>query len=208
MSRTITPSQTITTRPEAYCNSIANFSKRVYPLNLMASKFQESHKHRYSSSERVPEFICEYIKDPARPILTNKTRPATSHTRCRSVNYTPKPQSTYTIKNCKRSNVPYLSYKDFKSAHLQSQHEEKMYVPQIINISKRSKIILHSAKPISIDPAIYRPRKSSAHRKSQNIEKRSTTTEQNIDISSVYTPGLTYGEKIIKLKALISTNLQ
>ena len=207
MSKSLTPSQTIMTRPGVYFNSIASHSKRTYPLNLMASRFPESQKQRHSTPERVPEFIREYIKDSTKSIMKNKYRPITNHTRSISVNSHHVPQPTNKTGKHNSPQMPCLSYGDFKSSHLRSQQEEKIYIPQIIHKSRRSKVILNSAKPISIDPKIYRSRKTSDYHKVQTIEKTSTINEESIDISSIYGPGLTYGEKIIKLKALVSSNL-
>lgn len=199
MARSLTPSQNIL-RPGTTFTSIANMSKRTYPLNLLQTKSPELGKHRQSSSEVIPEFIREYIKGAKRPKSKGTIRSHISHSRCKSFQSGNNKNTFSLVQTKPNSKIPYLTYKDYKAVHQGSMPEEKFFIPQIIQISKRSNIILHSSKPISINPGLYQNQK-----KSEIVNAKSES--ENIDMSSIYGPRLSYGEKILKLKALVSSNL-
>jgi hypothetical protein len=80
-------------------------------------------------------------------------------------------------------------------------------VPQVIQLTKRSKIILNSSKPITINPSVYHSRKNSAQQKNSYIDKKPEPSESNADLSSILAPGLTYGEKILRLKAIVANSI-
>ena len=202
------PSSIQLPRQADYFYSLANMNKRVYPLNLPGYKYKESDTNpRPRPKEEVPEFIREYIKDSGLSKTKGNTQSTTKHTRSISYQNTPTPYSSTKTENRINTAIPSLSYKDFKNHHRNPSSDDRLFTPQIINITKRSKIILHASKPITINPSLYSQGKFSAHRKTTSMDKSAFGPEANIDISSVYEPGLTYGEKILKLKALVSSNI-
>ena len=203
MSREIVASPTLfTVRPGESFNVLANMSRRVYPLNLQTQTLKRE-ESRKKSVANVPEFIREFIKDVPLPKRPNSSiRSSKGHKRSHSLNYSngsPLPQNRVETANPRA--IPALSYKDFKFRHQNSRCEDRLYTPQVVEITKRSKIILHSSKPITINPSLYEGKKS----------KRSATTEKKSSIcgSTIVPqigPGITYGEKILRLKSLVSSN--
>ncbi|OMJ70511.1 hypothetical protein SteCoe_31508 [Stentor coeruleus] len=209
MSRTSTPSpmKTYHSTSGDYFASLANISKRVYPLNLQKFKSVEKSKKISPPKEQMPEFIKEYVKDVVQSSSIRHIKSSINHKRSVSYNYSlvnkqdPKPQSTH------YSGIPQLSYKDFKNTHKNPYNNERYSIPQVIQLTKRSKIILNSSKPITINPSIYHSRKNSAPQKSPYIDKKPESSESNSDLSSILAPGLTYGEKILRLKAIVANSI-
>lgn len=209
MSRTSTPSPMKSHHSTSgdYFASLAHIGKRVYPLNLQ--KFKSVEKSQKASPPKVvmPEFIKEYVKGAVQSSNIRHAKSSISHKRSVSYNYSsvskqdPKPQSA------PYSGIPQLSYKDFKNAHKKPYNNERYSVPQVIQLTKRSKIILNSSKPITINPSVYHSRKNSAQQKNSYIDKKPEPSESNADLSSILAPGLTYGEKILRLKAIVANSI-
>ena len=207
MSRILTPTPTLSSRPNTQFTSLANIKRRVYPLNLSMYGQQEIQNTKRRSCPKVPEFIREYIKNSGKPNSLGKVHSTISHERSKSYQFASAPVKSSSPEPTIKQKIPLLSYKEYISRHLDSKHEEKLFIPQMIHISKRSKIILHASKPISVNPELYVSRKESVHNRNSSTNDMSKIGENNIDITSVMTPGLTYGEKILKLKALVTSNL-
>jgi hypothetical protein len=195
------PSLQLYQRKDEYNNSLANISKRVYPLNL--NKVVGQPRARTGSKPRVPEFIREYVKDPGKPKIVGNVKSYIKHTRSVSFQPTPYTAAAKDTEVLPVPKIPCLSYKDFKNRHREPPEEPRLFTPQIISITKRSKIILNASKPIIINPALYS--KKNSNRKSTSIDKSSIQSEP--ETTTNITPGLTYGEKILKLRSLISSDI-
>lgn len=179
--------------------SIAHFSRRIYPLNL---KFQmpSAELHKKPWKIQVPEFAKEFIKDSTRSHSNKKIKSSQLHKRSVSYNINPRKKPETAPITEEKLGIPALSYKDFKYRHSKSISENRYFKPQVVQLNKRAKIVLYSEHPIVIDPNSYSIRKSSAKGRSSRIEET-----ENLNIS--LPPGLTYGEKILKLKSLVESTL-
>lgn len=179
--------------------SIAHFARRVYPLNL---KFSIS---PFSSTKKpwkveVPEFAKEYIKDSTRSQSNKKLKSAQMHKRSISYNVNPGKKPETASKSKEKGGIPVLSYKDYKYRHNKSNSENRYFKPQVIQLNKRAKIVLYSERPIVINPNSYSMRKSSAKTRNSRLEEFESS---DLSLHS----GLTYGEKILKLKSLVESTI-
>lgn len=179
--------------------SIAHFSKRIYPLNLK-SQFPSVEFHKKPWKLQVPEFAKEFIKDSTRSHSNKKIKSSQMHKRSVSYNTNPRKKPETAPTSEEKQGIPVLSYKDFKYRHNKSISESRYFRPQVVQLNKRAKIVLYSEHPIVIDPSTYSMRKSSAKGRSSRIEE---VENSNVSLP----PGLTYGEKILKLKSLVESTL-
>ena len=177
--------------------SLASMSRRVYPLNLK-SQIQLKSPPRKPDKPIVPEFAKEFIKDSARSHSNQKIKRPSLHNRSISYNHSHiyKPQKV--SKTEQKSEVPVLSYNQFKGQHCKSNSGSRYFKPQVIQLNQRAKIVLYSAKPIVINPSLYNQRKSSVKPESSRLEHVS---------EYALPPGMTYGEKILKLKSLVESSI-
>ena len=180
--------------------SIAHFSRRVYPLNL---KFPIP---AFSSTKKpwkaqVPEFAKEYIKDSTRSQSNKKLKSAQMHKRSVSYNVNPGKKPETAPKSEEKGGIPIISYKDYRFHHKKSNSENRYFKPQVIQLNKRAKIVLYSERPIVINPNLYSVRKSSAG------AARNSRVEENEGLDVSLPLGLTYGEKILKLKSLVESTI-
>jgi hypothetical protein len=189
-------------------SSIAELSKRVYPLNLNRNRQETKHKRQSSGQVEMPEFASEYVKGAIRPKSKPTPMSSIGHNRSASYNYTPKAKPEPMIRHFDSFRIPQLSYKQFRVAHRSASNEKRIYKAQAIQLTKRAKIVLHSAKPINISPGIYHSRrKTEGSYKIRAAEKKEERNENGVDLNNVIGPGMTYGEKILRLKALVANTL-
>lgn len=211
MSRNSTPSPTkkshSASKSDNYFTSFTHTSNQVHPLNLQTFRSFEKSPKRSKPKETLPIFVREYVKGPISTSTIVHVRSSFNHNKTVSCNCNPTSKPDVKPKPAPYAGIPHLSYKDFKKKNPQVHIDDKYYVPQTIQLTKRSKIILHSSKPITINPNAYHSRKNSAYQKHSSIERKTETIETNGEFRSTLTPSMTYGEKILKLKSIVGKNV-
>ncbi|OMJ72631.1 hypothetical protein SteCoe_28886 [Stentor coeruleus] len=211
MSRNSTPSPKknpyLASKSDNYLTSFTYIPNRAYQLNLHTFRSSEKDPKRSTPKDAMPEFVREYVKGPISTSTIIHARSSFNHNRSVSYNYNQTCKPEIKQESAPYSGIPHLSYKDFKNNHAKVHLGDKYYIPQAIQLTKRSKIILHSSKPITINPNAYHSRKNSAYQKHSSIERKIETNETNGDLRSTLAPSMTYGEKILKLKAIVGKSV-
>jgi hypothetical protein len=179
--------------------SLASMSRRVYPLNLKSNPSISSTSKK-PEKVKIPEFAKEFIKDSNRSQSNKKIKRRSIHQRSVSYNFHHQIKQEPVPKEEPKVEIPVLSYKQFKGEHCRNNSGNRYFKPQSIQLNQRAKIVLYSAKPIVIDPSLYSIRKSS-------VKPGSSRQEGSVDASYGIPPGLTYGEKILKLKSLVESTV-
>jgi hypothetical protein len=215
MSRNSTPSPTkkphSASKSDNYFTSFTYIPNQVHPFNLQTFRSFEKSPKRNTPKETLPIFVREYVKGPVSTSTIVHVRSSFNHNKTVSCNCNPASKPDVKPEPAPGPGpyvgIPHLSYKDFKKKHPKVHVDDKYYVPQTIQLTKRSKIILHSSKPITINPNVYHSRINSAYQKHSSVDRKTETNETNGEFRSTLTPSMTYGEKILKLKSIVGKNM-
>jgi len=142
----------------------------------------------------------EYLKN-SKNHSKIKAHSLVSHTRSKSDDYSYFPHNKKPSSSLQTNKNPTLSYKEFKSVHKALKNTSKVTIPQIFKVSNRKKIM---GKFCQLENNLNSAKSELLKNKSEGKNK---PEEDQISFQNIFEPGLTYGEKIIKLKALVVSNL-
>ena len=212
IGRTVTPENitcaALPKQPLIHPQEETSQQKRLFPLNFKHFKTQAVRKGE-KSPPPVPEFISEYMQQPNPYCVRRKSsfQPANLSFRTRR---SPSPAFLSEERVPSTTEVPVLSYKDFQRP-LPRPAPPQYYKPQVVHVSRRSKITLYSSFTTSAKPIRSRPAKSVSKpsvRHPSLLKPHRVTRPENA--SAMYSsepivdiPAMSFGEKLLRINELV-----
>ena len=193
--------------PPARKSFLTHANSRVYPLTVMGredtGRMQEGKRNSSTSITLRP------------PTQAAARAPPKRHTSTRHLNLS--------VDSSVANSIPHLDYRQFRRQHQQRHNNttpakrdfgdytgqdtgKRFYKPQVVKITPRSKIVLHSSVPITITGPLI-----SAYNTKKKIDKDQLfaaetfeSPEKRSEVSPDNSPAVTFAEKLSRLQNISS----
>ncbi|CAG9335410.1 unnamed protein product [Blepharisma stoltei] len=201
--------------------NLANFSKRIYPLNMHVDTFLTKNELRQSKGTpmaEIPDFLNDFVDNTSRLKYDAKSQ-LFSPTACTfSANRT---QRKYRLRsktadpNASPRRKKLIQKNEGFFTHEKILFEEsRLYKPNIIYINPKSKIILYSQSPINSIGKNFRRDSSPSHGRSITPNNLTTAKEKletadthirpyEFEKFQIEKPAMTFGEKLARIKDMV-----